>query len=159
MCSFIFVLSVASAIFTPAHRDVEQATSLIVQGRYNEAEPFLRRALGRNPKEAEAHYNLGAVLRATGRPDEAIGHYQAASRLFSPRDRPNQAKSLYGAALAAEDVGDPTRAIAAWQAYLRYDMRFAASQPAVAIARQRLAQQQVLAQQRLRPPGTQKAGR
>ncbi len=149
----------AGALFTPAHRDVEQATSLIVQGRYNEAEPFLRHALELDPSEAEAHYNLGAVLRATGRAEEAIAQYHAASRLFAPDDQPNQAKCLYGSALAAEATGDPSRAIAEWQAYVRYDGRFAAAQPAVAIARQHLQYEQALAQQRVAPPGTQKAGR
>jgi tetratricopeptide (TPR) repeat protein len=46
-------------------------------GRFEEAEPFLRRALT-GLDDALTHYNLGALLAATGRFDEAIAEYERA---------------------------------------------------------------------------------
>lgn len=142
----------------PAHK-LNQATSLIVIGRFHEAEPLLRESLTLDQSQPEAHYNLGVVLRETNRFDQAIAEFKTADQLFAPNDQPNRAKCLYGIALAAESQGDADRAMAAWQDYIRFDSRFAGSQPAVAIARQHLEMQQNIAQTQPRPPGTQKAGR
>jgi tetratricopeptide (TPR) repeat protein len=46
-------------------------------GRFDEAEPFLRRA-HQQLDDALTHYNLGALLSATGRFDEAVVEYQHA---------------------------------------------------------------------------------
>jgi tetratricopeptide (TPR) repeat protein len=46
-------------------------------GRFDEAEPYLRRALG-GLDDALSHYNLGALLSATGRVDEAVIEYRRA---------------------------------------------------------------------------------
>jgi tetratricopeptide (TPR) repeat protein len=55
-------------------------------GRFEEAEPFLRRAL-EGLDDALSHYNLGALLAATGRFDEAVTEYgRALERDPSDRD-------------------------------------------------------------------------
>ena len=37
--------------------------------------------IARNPDHADAHYNLGRVLVAQNRPDEASEHFRAATQL------------------------------------------------------------------------------
>jgi Flp pilus assembly protein TadD len=46
--------------------------------RLPEAEAELREELEMNPKYAEAHYNLGVVMRETGRSDEAVREWERA---------------------------------------------------------------------------------
>jgi tetratricopeptide (TPR) repeat protein len=64
-------------------------------GRFEEAEPFLRRALA-GLDDALTHYNLGALLAATGRFDEAIAEYEKAVERdpFDPDTRTNLAAVL-----------------------------------------------------------------
>jgi tetratricopeptide (TPR) repeat protein len=135
------------SVFSPQHQAVDQATQYIVAGRFLDAEPLLRRAIAIDRGLPEAHYNLGVVLRATGRYEPAIAEYQIAERLFPRGETSKRARSLYGAAIAA------------LQEYVRFDSRFASAQPAVAIAREHLCMEQQLAQTQPRPPGTQKAAR
>jgi tetratricopeptide (TPR) repeat protein len=149
-----------SPILSPPHQKLGQGVSLVVEGRFREAEPVLREALRMDPRMSEAHYNLAVVLRNTGRYDEAIDHYRMALVRYAPNDEPNRAKALYGIALAAEATGDPERGARAWRDYIDFDRGFAAARPAVAIAESRLAtQEHELALRRQRIPGTQKAGR
>jgi tetratricopeptide (TPR) repeat protein len=151
--------ALANSILSPADQRVNQATPMIISGRMADAEPLLRAAIALDPNDSEAHYNLAVVLRATNRFPEAIGEYRAAEQLYAADDEPNRAKCLYGIALATESLGDPARAMTAWDEYVRFDSRFAHAQPAVAIAREHLVQQQNLAAAPTPPPGTQKAGR
>ena len=151
--------AIASPIFSPQHKLVDQATSLIVRGDYRAAEPLLRKSLQIDDSEPFAHYNLGVVLRETGRANDAIAEFQRADQLFAPDDQANRAAALYGCALAAEQQGDPAVAARAWNDYIRFDQRFASSQQAVSIARDHLRYERDLAQTRPTIPGTQKAGR
>ena len=50
-------------------------------GRLEQAERLYRRVIGRAPEVAEAHANLGVVLRSLGRPDEAVACYRRALAL------------------------------------------------------------------------------
>ncbi len=151
--------ALASPIFSPQHKLVDQATSRIVRSDYRGAEPLLRKAIQIDDSEPFAHYNLGVVLRETNRFDEAMNEFRRADELFAPNDQPNRAAALYGLALAAESSGDPAAAAQAWNDYIRFDQRFAGSQPAIAIARDHLRYERDLAQARPTIPGTQKAGR
>ena len=54
-----------------AMRLYDEANALASQGLAEEAEVAYRRALAVNPRFAEAHNNLGNVLRALGRAAEA----------------------------------------------------------------------------------------
>jgi tetratricopeptide (TPR) repeat protein len=149
----------AEAILSPQHQKLGQGVKLVVDGKYAEAEPVLRCAIEMDPSMAEAHYNLAVVLRQTGRNEEAITEYRAAQKLFDPSSVPNQAKSLYGIALATDDLGDPARAARAWQEYIAFDRKYAGGSAALPIAQARLADAQRMAHIRVAPPGTQKAGR
>jgi protein O-mannosyl-transferase len=57
------------------------ATSLLVKGRFTEAEPHLRVAVEQKPSFVEAEANLGVALSAQGRLDEGAGHLQRAIAL------------------------------------------------------------------------------
>ena len=57
------------------------ATSLLMQGRYAEAEPHLRIAVEARPDFAEAQANLGVALSARGRLDEGERYLQRAVEL------------------------------------------------------------------------------
>jgi tetratricopeptide (TPR) repeat protein len=57
------------------------ATSLLIQGRFAEAEPHLRVAVAENPSFVEAEANLGVALSAQGRLDEGAGHLRRAIAL------------------------------------------------------------------------------
>jgi tetratricopeptide (TPR) repeat protein len=57
------------------------ATSLLISGRYAEAEPHLRVAIDVNPSFAEAEANLGVALSAEGRLEEGADHLRRAIAL------------------------------------------------------------------------------
>jgi tetratricopeptide (TPR) repeat protein len=144
------------------HRVLGRGVSLVVDGKFSEAEHWLRDAIRLDANMPEAHYNLGVVLRNTGRYDEAIVEYRRAMQLFQQygaADGENAlSRCLYAIALANEDKGDPLQATIAWNDFLRYARRFRAEHPAVEIAQRRLADDQRLAQIRT-SPGVQKATR
>jgi len=54
-------------------------------GRLADAEAIYRQILARNPNDADAHNNLGAVLKAQGRIDQAIESYRRAIQFKSDR--------------------------------------------------------------------------
>ncbi len=118
----------AQEVLDKPHRLLGDGVSLVVEGRYAEAEKPLREALRMDPTLAEAHYNLAVANRELGRNDEAIAEYQRALDGFS--SEPDRAKALYGMALAREARGDK----GAWDAYLAFARPLRAEQPAVRIA-------------------------
>ena len=82
------VLREAAAQFP---RDPLVATNLAVvlleQDQPREGVEWLQRALESDPRCAPAHYNLANVMRASGRREEAVQHYQAAvDRLLAQGD-------------------------------------------------------------------------
>jgi cytochrome c-type biogenesis protein CcmH/NrfG len=72
----------------PGYADgwVNVARGQIQEGNMADAEPMLRKALEVSPGLAKSHFFLAAVLKATGRYDEAIDHLRRASASY-PRDR------------------------------------------------------------------------
>jgi tetratricopeptide (TPR) repeat protein len=125
----------ADVLLDRAHQRLDDGAHLVVQGRYAEAEKPLRQALRDQPNLREAHYNLGAVLRAEGRYDEAIAEYNRALALTSKDkdDESVRARCLYGAALAKDARGDKN----AWDEYLAFARPWQVEQPAVQIAEER----------------------
>jgi tetratricopeptide (TPR) repeat protein len=55
--------------------------ALTLDGRAEEAIPYLRKTLAGDPRYVNAHHSLGAALMALGRDDEAIAEFQEALRL------------------------------------------------------------------------------
>jgi tetratricopeptide (TPR) repeat protein len=140
----------AQAVLDRPHQILGEGVSLVVAGRYADAEKKLREALREDPSLREGHYNLAVVLREQGHNDEAIAEYQRALALYQSDDEPDRAKCLYGMALAKEARGDRD----AWDQYLAFARPLRAEQPDVRIAEERA---QMLAG--VRVPGTQKATR
>lgn len=135
---------------SPQHRMLGRGVKLVVDGKYAEAEPLLKRALTMDPTLPEGHYNLAVVYKYTGRPADAVTEYRIALGEFSGNDIPDLTKCLYGIALVQEDRGDPAQAAQAWNEYIQFAQRYAPEQPAVAIARRH--EQQQLQAARLKAP-------
>jgi tetratricopeptide (TPR) repeat protein len=98
----------------PVHVDglVHFGVLRLGQGRPGEAEGLLRRALA-VAEGAEVHGNLAAVLQATGRHEEAAGHYRQAVAL-----RPDMVDAHFGLAACLQALGRHEAAIASYQALL-----------------------------------------
>jgi protein O-mannosyl-transferase len=101
------------------------ATSLLMKGRYAEAEPHLRVALQENPSLVEAEANLGVALSAQGQPEEGAAHLRRAIEMrpddasahrnlgetYAMQDRLKDAAAEYEKALAiAKSKGDVNQA-------------------------------------------------
>ena len=69
-------------------------------GRLNEAEASYRRVLEISPDYAEAHYNLGIILRDVGRLDEAEASYRHAIEI-----KPGYAEAHNNLGVTLHDVG------------------------------------------------------
>ena len=65
---------------------VNVARARLQEGDVDTAIPLLERALGLEPRLARAHFFLGTALRALGRYDEAMEHFEVAREQY-PRDR------------------------------------------------------------------------
>jgi tetratricopeptide (TPR) repeat protein len=142
------VVARAQAVLDKPHHILGQGVSLVVAGRYADAERKLREALRENPSMPEGHYNLGVALREQGRNDEAIAELQEALRGFSREE--DRAKALYGIGLAKEARGDKD----AWDDYLAFARPLRDQQSGVQIAEQH---RDVLTG--VQVPGTRKAAR
>jgi tetratricopeptide (TPR) repeat protein len=143
--------------------EVNTAASRIVVGDYAGAEPLLRRAIIDAPNDPWAHFNLASVLRATNRNDQAIAEYHIAKALFQAHSSANGAgdvgNCLYGIALADEAKGNPAEAARAWQAYVRFAEGVPSERAALAIARNRVDQNERLAAAQRQIPGRREATR
>jgi protein O-mannosyl-transferase len=60
---------------------LDMADVLIKRKQFTDALIHLRKVLNAQPTNAIAHYNLGIIAQAEGKPDEAISAYEAAVRL------------------------------------------------------------------------------
>ena len=110
------------------HQVLGKGVTLVVEGRFAEAEKPLREALRMDPTLAEGHYNLAIVMRNLGNFDEAIAEYHRALDGFS--SEPDRAKALYGIGLAREARGDK----GAWDEYLAFARPLRNEQAAVQVA-------------------------
>jgi len=75
-------------------------TTLMLQGRYSEAEGFLRHALRLNPRFVDARVNLGLTLAFWNRLRDAKSQLEKALK-YEPRN----AEALFGMALVAKTEG------------------------------------------------------
>jgi tetratricopeptide (TPR) repeat protein len=89
-----------------AEDHVERAHELFEAGRWGEAESELRKALARNPYQAEWHFNLGLTLEASGRFRDAADSFKRAFELG-----PGDAQTAVMVGLNALRSDDPEGAL------------------------------------------------
>lgn len=99
---------------------VEQAWSLLRQGRRPEAITLLRGVIREKPANADAHLLLGSVLMEDGQREESIAQLMEAVRL---RPRSAQAQNALGEAYNAFD--DPKAARAPFEKAIAINPKFA----------------------------------
>ena len=92
----------------------QQAVTLAQQRRFQEAEAGFRQALRLNPHLAEAHNNLGNVLKDQGQLAAALEEYQEAIRL-----RPDYAEAHHNLGVALTDQGQLAAALEQYQEAVR----------------------------------------
>jgi len=91
---------------------------------YRDEETLWRTTLLQNPDSSMANTNLAAVLMETGRPDEAIGHYEQALAHRSV----NPERGYYNLAVALSKIGQIDNAIAYYQKALELEPRYPQAQ-------------------------------
>lgn len=79
---------------------------LIKSSRFSEAEQYLQKALGINPKLAIAWYNLSVVKRMQNQPELSLSHLNRALSLQA-----NLSKAYFDRALVKEQLGDEKGAL------------------------------------------------
>jgi tetratricopeptide (TPR) repeat protein len=110
-----------------------------VKQEYAEAERLAREALDGDPTLANAEYDLGLALKHQGRYDEALGHIQAALKLFPAEDEENVAKCLYAVPLIHEAAANKQAAIEGWRQYIAFARPRQSQAATLPIAEQRLS--------------------
>jgi tetratricopeptide (TPR) repeat protein len=94
--------------------------------QYRDIETFYQTIIDRNPGAWMAHYNLGNVLRNTGRAAEAVARYEAALQA-----RPDMADARTALGLALLETGRGGEAIAHLEEALRLDPGYIAAHNAL----------------------------
>jgi tetratricopeptide (TPR) repeat protein len=84
------------------------------RGRSDEAIEHIRTAITRYGRDPAFHHNLGNILRALGRPREAMTCYEGALALA-----PDAVDTLYNLGNTCQELGQPDRAIAYFERALR----------------------------------------
>ncbi len=99
----------------PAHDDARAnlAVAYYMQGRNAEAEETTRQVLARHLQDADLHYNLGAILAAKQRYDEAEASFLAAQSLNDTLPQ-----VYLGLGVLYRDTGRNEEAVGALQRYL-----------------------------------------
>ena len=120
-----------------------------LRGNYDEAQTAFQQATLEKPDNPVTHYNLGTALYRQGKFREAARTFQTSlSRHFEQTDDIlNRSRILYNLGNAQFKVGDLTSAIDAYKQTLRLDPQDTDAQHNLALALQRLKQQEDLAQQ------------
>jgi len=90
-----------------AEDHVERAHEFYEAGRWDDAESELRKALDRNPYQAEWHFNLGLTLDAAGRHSAAASAFEGAFDLMP--DDPQSALMVGVSLLRADQPSDSLR--------------------------------------------------
>ena len=102
-----------SAALSPGREALERAAAHHAAGRLDLAEAGYREVLAQAPDDAEALFNLGRVLRRTGRGEEALEAYRQALSL-----NPGSALAQLRVGETLTALGRPQEAVAALEAAL-----------------------------------------
>ena len=122
-------LKEAARLDPAAGRHYDVARVLLLQEKYDEAEPSFRRALSLRPEFAEAIYGLAVVLHGQNRIEDAVELYQEALN----RD-PSNVSGHYNLGRAFVARGQNDRAIQSYQRAIELDPEDADSRQGLARA-------------------------
>ena len=111
--------AIALAPSNPRYR-MTRASMAVDHGDLQIAEEIYRRVIGAEPAHAEAHSNLGNLLRQSGRLAEAVAHLRQAVAA-----RTNFAEAHYNLAIALQESGLPADAEQAYREAIRARPDFA----------------------------------
>ena len=134
-------------------RAVKAGNAAYLRGNYGEAQTAFQQATLDKPDDPVAHYNLGTALYRQGKFREATRTFQASLSRYSEQSAKeiesilSQSSILYNLGNAQFKVGDLTDAIASYKQTLRLDPQDTDAQHNLALALQRLRQQEDVAQQ------------
>lgn len=130
-------------------RTLKNGNEAYVVRDYDEAHAAFQQATFENPDTPIAPYNLGTALYRKGKFNESISAFQESLSRHSGQieDLPDQAYIYYNLGNAQFKNGDFRRAIEAYKHALRLNPQDADVQYNLALAQQRLKQQEDFAQQ------------
>jgi tetratricopeptide (TPR) repeat protein len=72
---------------------VRRGMAYYARKQFDAAAADLNKAISLNPKEREAYYALGMVMKAQGKKEEAVAAFQQALDLIASETGPNQVKT------------------------------------------------------------------
>jgi predicted O-linked N-acetylglucosamine transferase (SPINDLY family) len=98
------------------------AIVLTTQKKYAEAEPYLLLALKINATSDATFYNYGIVLKALGRPEQALERFSQAIAL-----NPGNAESWNNRGTVFHELGDPTAAVSDFDRAISLDPKYPAA--------------------------------
>ncbi len=98
------------------------AIVLTAQKKYAEAEPYLLTALKINATSDATFYNYGIVLKALGRPEQALERFSQAIAL-----NPGNAESWNNRGTVFHELGDPVAAVSDFDKALSLDPKYPAA--------------------------------
>lgn len=115
---FVWLLAAALPICAQSDRQlVRQGNRLFAQGKYAEAEVSYRKAIGEQPANGVAHYNLGCALQKQQKDSLALTQYEQAVQTLKSKTRRAQAYHNMGTVL--QHSHDYAKAIEAYKNALR----------------------------------------
>lgn len=115
---FVWFLAAALPICAQSDRQlVRQGNRLFAQGKYAEAEVSYRKAIGEQPTNGVAHYNLGCALQKQQKDSLALNQYEQAVQTLKSKARRAQAYHNMGTVL--QHSHDYAKAIEAYKNALR----------------------------------------
>ena len=95
----------ATATHKPLNGELEEAVKLHHEGKDYEAEKSLKAILGRDPKNADAYFSLGAIAETNGDLHSALDYYSSAMQANPSDPEASQAVAELSRKIAAADNG------------------------------------------------------
>lgn len=113
----ISVMTVSAAMAQNDRQFIRYGNKSYRSHKYSEAENAYRKALGKNPNNPQAVYNLGCALMSQGNDSAAIVQFNNAVRVET--DKLRRAKSYHNAGVIFQKKGNYGEAIEAYKNALR----------------------------------------
>lgn len=115
---FVWLLAAALPVCAQGDRQfVRQGNRLFAQGKYAEAEVSYRKAIGKQPANGVAHYNLGCALQKQQKDSLALTQYEQAAQTLKGNTR--RARAYHNMGTVLQHNHDYAKAIEAYKNALR----------------------------------------